>query len=324
MGTIRAGLVGGFIAWLGFTLPSAMALTLFAFVLQGFNFGGASWIHGLKIVAVAIVAQAVLSMWQRLIKDKSHATIAIASMVILLLWQTAFSQVIIIIASGLIGLLLYRETKDSESTNIQIPVSRMVAGMLLAVYFFLLVLLPLLRQMTGNQWIAIADSFYRSGSLVFGGGHVVLPLLEQEVVPVGWISKENFLAGYGAAQAVPGPLFTLSSYLGAMIHGIWGAVLSTFAIFLPAFLLIIGALPFWNTLRANSKIQGALIGTNAAVVGLLLSALYNPLWTSAIFSSADLALAVVLFGMLVIWSLPPWIIVIAGATLGTFLRGIGI
>lgn len=319
IGTIRAGFLGGIIAWLGFTMPSAIALVLFAILLKSYNFGESYWLHGLKIVAVAIVAQAVLTMWQKLITDRKLATIAFSVLVILLFWHTAFSQVIIIIFAGLIGLMLYRKTKISETSNIKIPVSRTVGTACLIIFFSLLILLPVFRQITNNHWLAMADSFYRSGSLVFGGGHVVLPLLEKEVVPTGWISRENFLAGYGAAQAVPGPLFTFAGYLGAMINGISGAVLALIAIFLPGFLLIIGVLPFWNILRGNSKIRGALIGVNAAVVGILLAALYNPLWTSAILSSSDLGLAVILFGMLIFWKLPPWLIVLTGAMGSTVL-----
>jgi chromate transporter len=324
IGTIRAGLLGGIIAWFGFTAPSAIALVLFAFLLKGSDFSDAGWLHGLKIVAVAIVAQAILIMWQKLITDRKCASIALFSMVILLFWQTAFSQVIVIIFAGLIGLVLYRNAVMSENSSMEMPVSRTLGGVCLIAFFILLVILPVFRHSTNSHWIAIADSFYRSGALVFGGGHVVLPLLEKEVVPVGWISKADFLAGYGAAQAVPGPLFTFAAYLGAMIDGIFGALLSVVAIFLPAFLLIIGALPFWNDLRRNTKIKGALIGINAAVVGILLAALYNPLCISSILKATDLGLAVCLFGMLVFWKMPPWIVVIAGAAGNSLVGMLGL
>jgi chromate transporter len=319
IGVIRAGLLGGVVAWLGFTLPSVIALVLFAFLLKGFDIGNAGWIHGLKIVAVAIVAQAVFSMGQKLTPDRNRATLAILAMVITLLWQTALSQLILIVLAAIIGLLLYRKKEVPITSDLHVPVSRKTAVVSLIVFAGLLFVLPFLRQLTGNPWLAIMDSFYRSGSLVFGGGHVVLPLLEREVVPVGWISKQNFLTGYGATQAVPGPLFTFAAYLGAMIRGVGGAVLATVAIFLPAFLLVIGALPFWNSLRRSPNIQGALTGVNAAVVGILLAALYNPIWTSAIHSTNDFVLAVVLFGMLIFWKLPPWMIVIVGALGGTLL-----
>ncbi|MGN8768001.1 chromate transporter [Paenibacillus barengoltzii] len=319
IGVIRAGLLGGLIAWLGFTLPSVIALVLFAFLLQGFDIGGAGWIHGLKIVAVAIVAHAILGMGQKLTPDRNRATIAIIAASVTLLWQTAFSQVLLIVVAGLIGLWMYRNTAIPEAPNLPVPVSRGFAVFCLVIFFGLLIALPLLRQFWAAGWLPLFDSFYRAGSLVFGGGHVVLPLLEREVVPTGWVSSEDFLAGYGAAQAVPGPLFTFAGYLGAMANGISGAVIATAAIFLPAFLLIIGALPFWNSLRKSPKVQGALIGINAAVVGILLAALYNPLWTTAILSPIDFALAAILFLMLVFWKLPPWVVVVAGAAGGTIM-----
>jgi chromate transporter len=317
IGTIRAGLLGGFIAWLGFTLPSVIALVLFALVMKGFNIGNVGWIHGLKIVAVAIVAQAILGMGQKLTPDRKRVTIAIVSTTITLIWQTTIAQIVLIALAALIGVLLYREKTDVERTELQIPVSRTIGLICLVLFFAILVGLPILRGITAQHWLALFDSFYRSGSLVFGGGHVVLPLLEREMVPTGLVSKENFLSGYGATQAVPGPLFTFASYLGAINGGILGAVIATFAIFLPAYLLVIGTLPFWNVLRSNPKIQGALTGINAAVVGILLAAFYNPIWTSAIINPTDFALAAILFILLVFWKLPPWVIVIAGAIGGT-------
>lgn len=316
IGLIRAGLPGGIVAWLGFTLPSAIAMVLFAFLLQGFDVSGAGWIHGLKLVAVAIVAQAVLGMGQKLAPDRNRATLAVAAAAVTLLWQTAYSQILLIVAAGLLGLWMYRSTAIPDAPELSVPVSRRFGAGCLLLFFALLAALPLLRHLTASGWLPLFDSFYRSGSLVFGGGHVVLPLLEREVVPTGWVSRESFLAGYGAAQAVPGPLFTFAAYLGAMAQGITGAAVSIVAIFLPAFLLVAGALPFWNTLRKSPKVQGALIGINAAVVGILLAALYNPLWTTAILSPADFALAAVLFAMLVFWKLPPWVVVAAGAAGG--------
>ncbi|MDF2662622.1 MAG: chromate ion transporter family protein [Paenibacillus sp.] len=319
IGMIRAGLLGGLIAWLGFTLPSVIALIWFAFLLQGFDIGNAGWIHGLKIVAVAIVAQAILGMGQKLAPDKKRATLAIAVASVSLMWQTAFSQVLLIAAAGLIGLWVYRRTTVQEVPGLPVPVNRTFAVLCLIVFFGLLAALPLLSQAFANGWLSLFDSFYRSGALVFGGGHVVLPLLEREVVPAGWVGKEDFLAGYGAAQAVPGPLFTFAAYLGAMAKGVPGAIVATIAVFLPAFLLIAGALPFWNSLRKSPRVQGALIGINAAVVGILLAALYDPLWTTAIVAPADFALASILFVMLVFWKSPPWIVVIAGIAGGMLL-----
>lgn len=319
IGTIRAGLLGGLAAWLGFTLPSVILLLLFALLLNGFNIESAGWIHGLKVVAVAIVAQAVFSMGQKLAAGRTRATIAILAASATLLWTSAFCQILLVFASGIAGLLIYRRMAIPESADLFVPIRRSLAIFCLALFFGLLLLLPLLRQTFDVNWLSMFDSFYRSGSLVFGGGHVVLPLLEREVVPTGWISEADFLAGYGAAQAVPGPLFTFASYLGARMNGIAGALVATLAIFLPAFLLIIGALPFWNALRRNTKVQGALIGINAAVVGILLAALYNPLWTTAILEPADFALAAILFVMLVFWRIPPWIVVASGAAGGALL-----
>lgn len=320
IGLIRGGLLGGLTAWLGFTLPSVIALALFAFLLQGLDISSSGWIHGLKIVAVAIVAQAILGMGQKLTPDRSRATIAIFTAVATLLWQTAFTQILLIVMAGLIGVILFGRTRMTETADLSVPVSRRLAVLCLVTFFGLLIFLPLLSQLDSSGWLSFFDSFYRSGSLVFGGGHVVLPLLEREFVPTGLINKSDFLAGYGAAQAVPGPLFTFAGYLGAMIGGVTGAILATIAIFLPAFLLIVGALPFWSSLRKSPKIQGALIGINAAVVGILLAALHNPLWTTAILAPVDFALVSILFLMLVFWKVPPWIVVIAGAAGGTMIN----
>ncbi|MDF2660441.1 MAG: chrA [Paenibacillus sp.] len=319
IGMIRAGLLGGLIAWLGFTLPSVIALVWFALLLQGFDIGNAGWIHGLKIVAVAIVAQAILGMGQKLAPDKKRATLAIIVAAVTLMWQSVFSQVLLIAAAGLIGLWVYRRTTVEEAPSLAVPVNRTFAVLCLIVFFGLLAALPLMRQAFAGGWLALFDSFYRSGALVFGGGHVVLPLLEREVVPMGWVGQADFLAGYGATQAVPGPLFTFAAYLGAMAKGVPGAIVATIAVFLPAFLLIAGALPFWNSLRKSPRVQGALVGINAAVVGILLAALYDPLWTTAIRSPADFALASILFVLLVFWKAPPWLVVIAGIAGGMLL-----
>lgn len=320
IGVMRAGLMGGVAAWIGFTLPSVIALVLFAYLLQGGDIGNAGWIHGLKLVAVAIVAHAVLGMGQKLTPDRKRATIAIIAATVTLLWQTAISQALIIVLAGIIGLFLYKNTKIPELPDIRVPIKRSLAVICLVLFFGLLIILPFLRGITSLQWLPMFDSFYRSGSLVFGGGHVVLPLLEREVVPMGWLSKEDFLAGYGATQAVPGPLFTFAAYLGAIMNGWTGAIIATLGIFLPAFLLVVGALPFWDSLRRKPIIQGALVGVNAAVVGILLAALYDPIWTSSILAPADFALASILFIMLVFWKTPPWVVVIAGALGGVIIN----
>jgi len=320
VGIVRAGLIGGIVAWLGFTLPSIIALVAFAFLLQGFDIGSTGWTHGLKIVAVAIVAHAILGMGQKLTPDRNRATIAVIAAAITLYWKTAYSQVFIIVAAGFIGLWLYRKKTVEGTPDLNTRISRVRAIFCLSLFFMLLIALPFLSQWGNMKWLTMFDSFYRAGSLVFGGGHVVLPLLEHEVVSTGWVNEPDFLTGYSAAQAVPGPLFTFASYLGTLSSGLTGAIVATIAIFLPAYLLVAGALPFWNVLRNSSKIQGALIGINAAVVGILVAALYDPLWTNAILMSGDFILASILFLMLVFWKLPPWMIVVAGALGGIVLE----
>ncbi len=318
IGVIRAGLLGGIVSFIGFTLPSVIALIIFALILQGLDIAEAGWIHGLKIVAVAVVAHAIMGMAKNLTPDLKRKTIALFALVSTLLWQTAFIQIGIILFAGLLGFLFYKQDSQSDHSYLRVPISKRLATFCLILFIGLLILLPILREATQLHWIAVFDSFYRSGSLVFGGGHVVLPLLEREFVPTGWVSEEAFLAGYGVTQAVPGPLFTFAAYLGAVINGWQGGLLATVAIFLPAFLLIYGTLPFWDTLRRNPKIKGALMGVNAAVVGILISAFYYPIWTSSIFSPVDFAFAAILFSMLVYWKLSPWVIVLTGA-LGGYL-----
>ncbi|MBU8769905.1 chromate transporter [Cytobacillus oceanisediminis] len=322
VGVMRAGVAGGIMAFLGFTLPSVIALIIFAILLQGINPAEAGWIHGLKIVAVAVVAHAVLGMAQKLVPDLPRKMLALFAIIVTLLWQTAITQIAVILISGFIGFLLYKKHADNSEARMGFPISKGFAIGCLVLFFALLIILPILRELTALDWVALFDSFYRSGSLVFGGGHVVLPLLEREFVPTGWLSEEAFLAGYGAAQAVPGPLFTFAAYLGAVMNGWQGGLLATAAIFLPAFLLILGTLPFWDTLRRNPNIKGALMGVNAAVVGILIAAFYHPIWTSSILEPADFAFAAVLFSMLVYWKLPPWIIVVTGAIGGTILGSI--
>ncbi|BCB03593.1 hypothetical protein KH172YL63_17260 [Bacillus sp. KH172YL63] len=273
----------------------------------------------MKIVAVAVVAHAILGMAQKLTPDLNRKAIALFALVTILIWQTSVSQIIVILLSALIGFFLYKHAAAEEVEQLDFPVSRKFGLISLSLFFGLLILLPILREMTSLHWIALFDSFYRSGSLVFGGGHVVLPLLEREFVPTGWLSEEAFLAGYGAAQAVPGPLFTFAAYIGAVIDGWKGGLIATVAIFLPAFLLIFGSLPFWNSMRKNPKIKAALMGVNAAVVGILISAFYQPIWTSSIQTAIDFAFAAVLFSMLVFWKLPPWIVVLTGAVGGLLL-----
>lgn len=318
IGVMRAGVIGGIVAFLGFTLPSVIVLIMMALILQGLQIGDAGWIHGLKMVAVAVVAHAIIGMAQKLTPDVKRKTIALIALVVTLLWQTAYTQVGIILLSAMIGYFIFKQPEEKDDSRIHFPISRRFAIFCLLLFFGLLVGLPILRDVTSLQWISMVDSFYRSGSLVFGGGHVVLPLLEHEFVPAGSISKETFLAGYGAAQAVPGPLFTFAAYLGTIMNGWLGGLLATVAIFLPAFLLIFGTLPFWESLRRNEKVKGALMGVNAAVVGILISAFYEPIWTSSILAPIDFAFAAILFSMLAFWKLQPWMIVVIGA-IGGFL-----
>ncbi len=320
LGLIRGGVLGGILAWLGFTLPSALALTLFALLFQGLGMDSLGWIHGLKIVAVAIVAQAVLSMGRKLIIDRTSAMIALLAGMTMLWWQVTYSQIVIIVLAGLLGLILFRGNDEKTlSSSMTMPISRKFGLISLILFFALLILLPILRSVFSFEWLAQLDLFYRAGSLVFGGGHVVLPLLEREILSTGWMSGAEFIAGYGAAQAVPGPLFTFASYLGAIMNGWMGAMIATGAIFLPAFLLIVGTLPFWNQLRKHRKAQCALHEINAAVVGILAGALYDPIWVSSIVSLYDLILAALLFVMLQLWKLSPWVIVATGAVGGQLL-----
>jgi len=320
IGITRGGLLGGVAAWLGFTLPSAIALVLFAYGVRGLGAADAGWLHGLKVAAVAVVALAVWGMARSLAPDRARATIAILCAFCALLSPTGVGQVLIIAAAALVGLWLLPGSAAARATERPVPVSRALGACMLLVFFGLLIALPIARQIVGLQALAVFDSFFRAGSLVFGGGHVVLPLLQAEVVPPGWVTGEEFVAGYGAAQAVPGPLFTFAAYLGAVMgprpNALAGAVIALVAIFLPSFLMIVGALPFWDALRGRSSFQAALRGINAAVVGLLLAALYQPVWTSAIRGPADVGLALAAFGLLAFWKAPPWLVVVLAAAAG--------
>lgn len=313
IGIFRAGLLGGLAAWLGFTLPSATALVLFALGIRGLDLSAAGWLLGLKIAAVAVVAQAVWGMARTLCPDRERASIAIVAALIVTAWPTAWGQVLVIVVAGLVGLRLLPGSGDAGAPHARVPFGRPLGLAALALFFVLLIALPILRYLTGSPALAVFDGFYRAGALVFGGGHVVLPLLQAEVVPPGWVSNEQFLAGYGAAQAVPGPLFTLAAYLGAVMrswpNGWLGGLIALVGIFLPGALLLIGTLPFWDALRARPAFRAALRGINAAVVGLLLAALYQPVWTSAIHAPADFALALAAFGLLTLWGAPPWLVV---------------
>jgi chromate transporter len=328
LGILRAGLPGAFAAWLGFTSPSALGMILFAYGVTEFgDLSHAAWLHGLKIVAVAVVAQAVWGMARSLCPDRERATIAVGSAILALAIPSAAGQIGAIVAGGLIGSALLRDgTAPQAGVGLAVHLPRAWSVAAAIAFFGLLIGLPVLAAAVPSHTIALIDSFYRSGALVFGGGHVVLPLLQAAVVPPGWVTNDTFLAGYGAAQAVPGPLFTFSAYLGTVMgpapNGWTGGLICLAAIFLPSFLLLIGALPFWDTLRRRPAVQSALRGVNAAVVGLLLAALYKPIWTSAILAPADFAIGIVAFLLLALWALPPWFVVILGAAAATVVAGI--
>ena len=320
LGLLRAGYLGGLAAWVGFTLPSALALLLFAYGAGALSGPvGTGVLHGLKLVAVAIVAQAVWGMARTLCPDRERASIAGAAALIVLLSTSAFSQLAAILFGAVIGAWLCRHSGVVRAEHAPIKVSRRVGVAALVVFFGLLFGLPLLRGLVQSQAIATMEAFYRSGALVFGGGHVVLPLLREAVVVPGWVSDDAFLAGYGAAQAVPGPLFTFAAYLGAVMgpapHGLSGAALGLVAIFLPGLLLHLGTLPFWETFRRRAGTQAVMRGINAAVVGLLGAALYSPIWTSAIQGPQDFAVALVGFILLIGWKAPP-VVVVAVSALG--------
>lgn len=314
LGISQAGLRGGLAAWCGFTLPSALALILFAYGITHLESAvvRTGWLHGLKLAAVAVVAQAVWGMSKSLCPDWPQRTIAILAAMFVLAWSGVIGQLVAISGGAMLGLLLLHPDKTSAHASRLFTLCKNIALPCLGLFGGLLLLLPLLAS-TGNHILALIDSFYRSGALVFGGGHVVLPLLKAEVVNSGWISQDLFLAGYGAAQAVPGPLFTFSAYLGAVQQGVpngWvGGLICLVAIFLPSFLLLAGILPFWETLRKNPRIRSALAGVNAGVVGLLAAAFYDPIWRSGILSLADFVLALAAFLLLTKSKMPPWAVV---------------
>jgi chromate transporter len=321
IGIMRAGLPGGLLAWLGFTLPSALALVAFAYGLSTIGAAAdAGWLHGLKVVAVAVVALAVWGMARNLCPDRERATLALVTAVVASAWPTTWGQIVPILAAGLIGLRLFPGSSAAAPLHMRVPIGHRQGSAAWIIFAGLLVMLPLLRQASSSHALAVFDSFFRVGALVFGGGHVVLPLLQAEVAGPGWVSNEHFVAGYGAAQAVPGPLFTFAAYLGFVMdrppNGGMGAALALIGIFLPALLMTVGALPFWDLLRSRPSFQAALRGINAAVVGLLLGALYHPVWTSAIHTPSDFGLALLAFGLLAFWKWPPWLVVVLTAVGG--------
>ena len=327
IGLMRAGTLGGLAAWTGFTLPSAIALVLFAYGAGALSGPvGAGLLHGLKLVAVAIVAQAVWGMARTLAPDRERASIAVIAALIILFSTSSLAQIAAIVLGGVAGLWLCRAAPPTSAGHFAVPVSRGAGIAALATFFLLLAGLPVLRAAAPSEPAALAEAFYRSGALVFGGGHVVLPLLREAFVTPGWVSDDVFLAGYGAAQSVPGPLFTFAAYLGTVVsvspHGVAGAVLGLVAIFVPGMLILVGTLPFWEAFRKRADAQAIMRGVNAAVVGLLGAALYNPLWTGSVRTPGDFGVALVGFVLLVAWRAPPLVVVLVSAAGGVALAEI--
>lgn len=314
IGILRQGYLGAIAAWAGFTMPSAVALIAFALGLSRLgNAVSPGLLHGLKVVAVAVVAQAIWGMARTLCIGWKRQAIALAAAATALAFTGVTTQLLIILLAAVIGLYAIAPTTRSGHEHLPVMISRRMGYLWLLLFVILLVALPVASKLSGDQWLADFSAFYRVSSLVFGGGHVVLPLLQAEVVPSGLVSADAFLAGYGIAQAVPGPLFTFAAFLGASMtvgpSGITGGLLCLLAIFTPSFLLVMGAMPFWEAMRRNRRMQAALAGINAAVVGLLVAAFYQPVWTSAIHTYLDLLLAAIAFGALVFIKAPPWLVV---------------
>lgn len=323
LGLMRGGLRGALAAWLGFTLPSALAMTAFALLLTHVGaLAHGAWLHGLKLVAVAVVAQALWGMGRSLCPDRERASLAVAAAVLAALMPGVSGQLAVILLGAVVGRWLLRPPVEAVHAPLHVPLRHRSAVVLLAAFGALLVGLPLLAATLHQPALALFSSFYQSGALVFGGGHVVLPLLQAQVVPAG-MDNSTFLAGYGAAQAVPGPLFTFAAFLGAASAqgpGGWlGAIVALLGIFLPSFLLVAGALPLWNGLRRHPAMRSALMGINAAVVGLLLAAFYDPVWTAVIHSPRDFALALAALLLLQVWKVAPWAVVVGGAALTAIL-----
>ncbi|MCR4471234.1 chromate efflux transporter [Burkholderia sp. SCN-KJ] len=321
IGLSRAGYAGMFAAWLGFTLPSALLMMLFALGMHAASMPvAAGALHGLRIVSVAVIAQAVWGMARTLCPDARRATLMAVAACLALLVPAAWLQVAVIVAAGAAGLVLLPQPERGAHDPLPLHVSHRAGALWLVLFAALLVALPFAAGALHSHTLAVADAFFRTGALVFGGGHVVLPLLQAAVVAPGWVGDSAFLAGYGVAQAVPGPLFTFSAFLGASLrdapNGWLGGTIALVSIFAPSFLLVAGTAPFWERLRRSTRMQAALAGVNAAVVGLLLAALYHPVWSETIVSPRDFAEALVAFVALVFWRVPPWAVVIASAALG--------
>ena len=328
LGLLRAGWPGALAAFVGFTLPSA--LLMFAFAVSNELLSGAlggSAVHGLKLVAVAVVAQGVLGMARTLTPDPPRAMMAAVSAGLVVVSGSAWMQLVVVAGGALLGPWLCRQRLDSPvtpATTFTLPYGRRLGAVLL-LSFALLLTLALFIAPTTSPTGQVAGAFFRAGALVFGGGHVVLPLLEHSVVDPGWIDNGTFLAGYGAAQALPGPMFTFAAFLGERLHygpgGISGAIVALLAIFLPGFLIVAGVLPYWQTLSTKDTTARSLAGVNAAVVGLLAAALYDPVWVSTVKHPSDFAIALIGFVLLVSWKWPAWAAVL-WCLLASTLRGL--
>ena len=324
IGFYRSGYMGALAAWIGFTLPSAIVLILFAIGLTHYNnIQLAGVLDGLKIVAVAVVIQALWGMARSLCPDTPRITIMAFTACFVLLIPSIWGQVLAIIISGIIGLLVFKPNTVIAYNSLPISITTRTGWFWLAIFFILLIGLPFLKIIFPNQIISLIDAFYRTGSLVFGGGHVVLPLLQNEIVSTGWLNNDTFLAGYSLTQAVPGPLFTFAAFLGASMEGSSAnwivGLICLLAIFIPSFLLVFGTLPYWERMRNNSHMRAALYSINAAVVGILLAALYQPIWTSSIYKPQNFCMALIALIALIFWKLPPWFVVLAGGILGGLL-----
>ncbi|KMY31286.1 ChrA protein [Lysinibacillus xylanilyticus] len=317
IGLLRGGLFGSIVSFLGFTLPSVLLLMAFAYFSAhiGIDVG---WIHGLKLVAVAIVAQAIFEMSKKLIPGILHFLIALLALVVVLLWVHPLAQVTTIIVSSFIGYYFFKEINQrDDSKETVVPISKKTGICFLTLFMILLVGLPIVSSLIQYEWFSIVEKFYLSGALVFGGGHVVLPLLEAQFVQSGLMSSSEFLAGYGMTQAVPGPLFTFASYIGMVIAGVPGAIIATIAIFLPAFLLVVGAMPFWLALNRFAGLRGAMAGANAAVVGILAAAFIHPIVTQTIQNGLDIVIGAVFLWCLIRWKVQPYLLVLIGGCVGT-------
>jgi chromate transporter len=331
IGLLRAGPLGMLAAWVGFTLPSALAMLAFAYGVEALgDVSNAAWLKGLKLVAVAVVAQAVWGMAQSLAPDRPRATLAVAAALVALAVPSSIGQIAAIVLGGIIGVTLLPSAPRTDATDhepLGLKLHRGVAATAIVMFFVLLLFLAPIAATIDSQALRLFEAFYRAGALVFGGGHVVLPLLQAAVVPPGWVTNDAFLAGYGAAQAMPGPLFTFAAYLGAVMmpppNGALGALIAVVAIFVPSFLLVTGLLPFWDTLRQRQGMQAMLRGVNAAVVGVLLAALYTPVWTSGVHTPAGFGLALAAFLALALWAVSPWIVVVAGALVASGVAALG-